>query len=521
MALTWMDERGRSGGALKRVVAGAASGALGHVINLAGQVGTVPLFLWAWGAQRYGEWLTLSAAAAYLALLDFGMGLYVVNRLTAHHAEGDVGEYQRVLGTSFALYLSIAGAVIVLGGLVLALFSPSGLLDLAVTDDWTARIVGFLLVVQMAGTIPYGLLLGLYRTFGEFHVGAMIRNAQQILALVGTTAGLALGGSLVEVAAIPLVASAVCAGFVLYDLKRRHSSLPVVVGPFDCRLAAHLLGPSLVFLAIQLSLALTIQGSVLLVNALYGAAAVTLFVTVRTLVNTLRQLVGLVNHPTWPELIRLKARNEYATLRATHRLLAKGCLALTSSFAIFLHFTGVGIISMWTAGRMQPDQRLLDAFLILAVAQTIWFTSSSFPMAFNRHYKVAACYALSGMFGLAAAWGLGRKLGLVGVVAGLLVADVLFCGVTIPSGVCRLLGDRPLAFWRDIALGGVPVIAAQWAVASGVDALVPPGWLRLALLGLCLSSMTVGLGFRFWLSGQERALVRGLFEGRMLASVRA
>ncbi len=505
-----------SGGVVRRVVAGAASGALGHVITLVGQVVTVPLFFWAWGAQRYGEWLTLSAAAAYLALLDFGMGLYVVNSLTAHYVEGDAGEYRRVLGTSLALYLSIAGGVIVLGGLALAFVSPRWWLGLAATDDLTARFVGFLLVVQMAWTIPHGLLLGMYRTFGEFHVGAMIRNVQQVLALGGMVAVLTFGGSLAEVAAIPLVAAAVSTAYVLHDLRRRHSSVPVVVGPLDVRLAVRLLGPSLVFLAIPLSLALTVQGSVLLVNALFGAAAVALFVTVRTLVNALRQLVGLLNHPTWPEFIGLRARNDYTTLRAAHRLLVKVCLALTASFAIFLHFAGGEIVSLWTAGRIQPDQQLLDAFLVLAVAQTIWLTSSSFPLAFNRHYKVAACYVLSGTLGLAAAWILGRELGLVGVVMGLLVADMLVCGVTIPNDVCRLLGDRPVVFWRDVALGGMPIVAVQLVVAIGLTLLFPPAWPRLVLLGVVSPWLMAGLAFRLWLSEHERAFVLGLFGGRVL-----
>ena len=85
-------------GVARRIAAGTASGFLGHAINIAAQIVVVPLFLWAWGAEGYGEWLTVFAAVAYVSVLDFGMGMYVVNRLTESCAAGNRAEYRRVLG---------------------------------------------------------------------------------------------------------------------------------------------------------------------------------------------------------------------------------------------------------------------------------------------------------------------------------------------------------------------------------------------------------------------------------------
>ena len=75
---------------LKRLIQGIGANFLGQVINVASRVLLVPLFLTAWGAQVYGEWLILSSVVAYLSLTDLGGQLYIVNRLTQAYAQKDI-----------------------------------------------------------------------------------------------------------------------------------------------------------------------------------------------------------------------------------------------------------------------------------------------------------------------------------------------------------------------------------------------------------------------------------------------
>src|ERR1051325_2162324 len=82
---------------LKRTVLGTVANLLTQVVNSASQLILVPIFLIAWGNQTYGEWLTLSAAVAYLWMLDFGVQTYVVNRLKQCYLRGAVDEYKRIL----------------------------------------------------------------------------------------------------------------------------------------------------------------------------------------------------------------------------------------------------------------------------------------------------------------------------------------------------------------------------------------------------------------------------------------
>src|SRR5215210_4437181 len=87
---------------LQRLSKGIGAFSVGQVINLALRVLLPPLFLKAWGADVYGEWLVLSSFVAYLSLTDMGGQMYIFNRLTESYAQGDISLFRRTLHTGLA-----------------------------------------------------------------------------------------------------------------------------------------------------------------------------------------------------------------------------------------------------------------------------------------------------------------------------------------------------------------------------------------------------------------------------------
>ena len=93
---------------VRRVTGGTVGNVLGQVINVAGQFVLVPIFLTYWGSQLYGEWLTLSAAVAYLTLVDFGIQSYVINRMNQCYVRGELEACSRILHSALYLYLLVS-----------------------------------------------------------------------------------------------------------------------------------------------------------------------------------------------------------------------------------------------------------------------------------------------------------------------------------------------------------------------------------------------------------------------------
>ena len=59
-----------NGSVTHRLMRGFGANALGPVVTAIIQLGSVPIFLHAWGAAKYGDWLLLSAIPSYLSLSD-------------------------------------------------------------------------------------------------------------------------------------------------------------------------------------------------------------------------------------------------------------------------------------------------------------------------------------------------------------------------------------------------------------------------------------------------------------------
>src|SRR5262245_35944708 len=171
---------------LKRILKSIAALAAGHGVHTLTQLLLPPVFIASYGIQGYGEWLALSAAVGYLGALDFGLQTYVLNHLTGLYHRGEVQEFHHV--QSVGLWLTFGFAALGSAVASLTFFLPVAqwlrISGSAPVVSWTI----FWLALQILATIPMGQVLGIYRTFGEAHCGAMWGNAYRAISLVVTLA---------------------------------------------------------------------------------------------------------------------------------------------------------------------------------------------------------------------------------------------------------------------------------------------------------------------------------------------
>jgi len=483
---------------------------MGQGINILGQILIVPLFLWAWGQQLYGEWITLYAMVGYISLLNFGMQTYVVNRLNQFYSVGRLNDYTHILHSALSLYLgiaTIAGSLIAVAVFVAPIGQWLNFMDI---DHLTTSIVALLLAMQIILAIPQGLITGLYRTFQEFPRGAMLANFQRASIFGLTALTLMVGGKIIHVAAVQLIPIIAFAAFILYDIRKRHPEVKIGLSLSDWRLAIAFLGPSLLFFLIQISGAFTVQGIIIVVSAFAGPAYVAVFTIHRTLTNLIHQIVGSLNTALWPELTTLEARGDYSRLRVIHRSFVKVSFAACVFAGIWLHFTGKDIVELWTLGRITFNQRLLDIFLLYLILQAPWLGSSVFPAAFNRHKNLATCYILSAVLGIVLAVVLIQHWGIVGVAVGLLIGDVSICGWFIPLDTCGILGDTIRKYWADTVLRGIPVIAIVWGVAWLVNRSINIPIVRILVIFGSVALTGVSVGYLVWLNNEERRRITSL-----------
>ena len=135
-----------------RLRRGFGGQAFSQAVAVAVQLGGVPLFLYFWGASRYGEWLVLVALSAWFALASLGFttaGSHEATmRVSRRDFDGALAVFRSVWTFVTALSLAVAAALAT-GAAVAPLASWFGLSGLG---DAGAAAVFALLLGQVSCT---------------------------------------------------------------------------------------------------------------------------------------------------------------------------------------------------------------------------------------------------------------------------------------------------------------------------------------------------------------------------------
>jgi O-antigen/teichoic acid export membrane protein len=410
----------------KRLIQGIGANFLGQFISLASRVLLVPLFLTAWGAEVYGEWLLLSSIVAYLSLTDLGGQLYIVNRLTQAYAQQDVPLFRKILHTGLGLFLILPLAVFAAFIGVILFFPPGVVLQITITSPRVVFLVLAILAFQFVISLPQGILLGVYRAVGLLPRGVMFTNLMQLVTVVLVALGLWWQGGLAAISFLQLLPILVVSLAAGRDLNRRFPEFRVFsLREADRSFSLSFIKPSLQFFAIQLSQAFSIQGTVLVVGMVLGSVQVVVFSTMRTIINLIRSFFEKLSHAAWPELTRLDSQGDAEKFFLLFRVLFRTTLIAGVLFMALFHFWGERLYHFWLGKSVAYQQQVMDLFLVYMGQMLIWLTCCHPLMATNRHRALSKIMLVSSLLSIALAYLGGLRLGLPGVILGMIAGDLL------------------------------------------------------------------------------------------------
>ncbi len=430
-------------GIQNRMIKGLAANFLGRVINLCSRILLVPLFLKAWGVDVYGEWLLLSSITAYLSLTDFGGQLYIINRLTQAYAQNDIPLFRKVLHTGMALFLILPFMAFLAFITLVLLIPPESLLQISDTEHTVVILVLAILAFQFVFAMPQGILLGIYRAVGLLPRGVMLNNLILFLQLAFVIGGLFLGGDMIWVACLQILPFLLVSLIAIFDLSERFPRFKIVsLKGFELATGRTFIKPSLHFFSIQIAQTVSIQGTILVVGALFDPVKVVLFSTLRTISNAMRQLLGMVAQSAWPEMTRLDALQHPDKLKILFRVILRSTLAGATIFTFVFHFFGGEIYHFWLGPAVEYRQNLMDLFLLYILQFIFWSACGNLLMATNHHHTLSKILLFSSLFSIALAYIGGRYFGLAGVISGMIIGDLAIPFWTVP----RLLKKHQAQF---------------------------------------------------------------------------
>jgi len=434
--------------------------------------------------------------------------MYVVNLMNVHRTRQEYAEFHQVLHSALLLYLTItvAASAVVLS---IAWQVPwVNLLKLEVIGQEMAAVLFILISVSILASLLAGLLSGIYRCIGEYDRGQNVGNAVRLINLVATFAALLADGGPIIVVGLMALQPFLALGIVIHDLRRRHRDIEIGLSKASWRQARTFFGPGMLFFLFPLSNSLTVQGTSIVLSATLGSTSLVLFTTTRTLANLLRQLFSAMNTALWPEVTSLYAAGDFGRLRLLHSKACKYAFAGSFAVATFLFFFGPSIYKEWTRHRVEPDMVLFGIFLVVAVSESLWFTSGTFQAAVNLHRNSAVRSLLAALTTISLALILVHFWKERGVGLAVLVAELLFLSYGLMRNTCRIIEESAASLLVNILLRSAPFAICSVLLSWGLSVAVKEHWSGLLLAGV-LYGLSVAMTAKiFLLDDIEKKRVR-------------
>lgn len=449
---------------VQRLLKGFGANLYGQAVVIAIQLSGVPILLYYWHAQLYGEWLILFAIPSYLSMTDLGFSQSAGNEMTARVARGDRTGALTVFQSLAALvFLSeLAGLLLVAGAV--ALLPLGSWMHFAGLSTPDVRWVLGLLAAEVLIKQTDGINHAGFRAAGEYGLHVSIYYSTLLAQHASIWLLAALGRGPVAAAAVLLIIRTLITPAVALLLVRRHRWLQIgFVQARRSQLRA-LLGPALANTSLPLAQALNIQGMVLVVGATLGPVAVVTFSTLRTLTRLALQLVLTVSNAAEPELAAAFGSGNRTFLATLYQHAVRAGLWLALAAALALMVTGSWILEVWTHGKVSMDSALFHWLLISAVASGLWYGSLTLLKAANRHLHAAVVFAAAAAAAvLLAAFLLGITGNLADAGFSLLLMDAIVAAYALRAAA-RLCGSSAVNGLLS-ALNPIPLLRLATAVA--------------------------------------------------------
>lgn len=415
----------------KRLTLGLGANAFDKIAIALVQLLMVPVLANAWGLNLYGIWAIMMTVPAFLGLGDFGIVSSAGARMTASVARSEWDEARRTLHTAWVAALGIVAVAGGLAALVIYLV-PVG--TLPVTEgfaDADSRLTLLLLLAYGFTTIVFRLNTAAFRAALRYTFAALCSTAVYVIENLAAIIVIVLGGDPVQAALALLLARLLFIAGLLLTSFRELPRLSPGIGHASLSEWSQMWRPALAASALGFGMIGYLQGSVLILGALAGAAAVPAFIAVRTISRLGVQMSSLVSVPVMQEFGAAMGQADHFRAGRLFGLIAATSLILSVAMGVGLELLGSWFVAFWTSGAIHADQQLLTFMAISSVAAMLWSPLSNLILAINRQHAFSYANLAASGAGLVFIWLTAGSMGSASAGASFALVDCVTLGAVI------------------------------------------------------------------------------------------
>lgn len=430
------------------IVRGMSSGLVAKSIAFVVSFFSVPLTVRYLGAERYGAWVTISTAMAWIALADFGLG----NSLTNAVSEGYASKNHELAGNYVAAaFWSLTAVAFLLSAVFFPLWRIVPWQQVFNVESLQARVeIGPAVAIAFAIFVfnfPFSIVAKIYGAYQEVALANVWSTVGNVLSLAALVVATQLKGGLASL--VIAVSGSVLFINVISAVWLFGWSKPWLfphLGRLTWSAVQKLTSLGGMFFLIQIAALVLFQTDNLIIAHYLGAAAVTPYSVTWRLFSYTMIFQILAGPSYWPAFAEAFARGDKAWVRRSFSINFKITFASTLVLALPLVFYGQWIIRQWAGVVAVPSSALL---LLMGIWSVIYAAtcSQSLILASSSRLRGQMIYSLSAaIVNIAMTILLVRKIGLTGAILGTISAYVSCILLPQWIEVKRALRDRAPIF---------------------------------------------------------------------------
>ena len=429
---------------------GLGSQALVQPINIVMQLTTVPLLLHFWGVDLMGEWLVLTAIPAYLMLSDLGFISATINEMTMEVARDDRDAALRTFQSSGVMLGGMCLFIAVVAG-AFAWAAPMadwfGFVHLTNADAGTVIALQIMLVIC---GIQAGLMNAGFVCEGHYGLGTLFMTGINFANFCMVILAAAVGFGPVGAATMMLATQLTGVTAMRIVLRRIAPWVEYGFAHATCHRIREILKPALGFVVYTFGQALNVQGILLVVGAVLGPSAVTVFNTTRMMVRFVNTLLSAYYSTVRPEIAMAYGKDDTALIRRLHDGACQVAIWLALCAAAGYALLGAWFLDLWTHGEVVLDPWLLAGLIAAMLFYAVWFASSMVFYGTNRHHGMSWALVIANAASVGVAYGLMLAVDLPGAGIAAAAAELVML-IYVLNRTLRIL-DEPLTDWLRAVL---------------------------------------------------------------------
>ena len=416
--------------------------------NILIQILSIPLFIKYWGIDIYGDWLILITIPAYLSISDFGFTTISGNLMAMEVARNQ--RKNALVTFQSTIFLLLIISIIIL--FITYIFNNITLFNILnvnnINSDYIEKII-YILALYVVINLQNGLIGAALRSGGFNVTSIWIANISRLCEFTISIIALIMGGDPFVVAEVYLIVRIFTFISSLILLKMNMPWIKYGIRFLSIKQIKLMIKPSLFFMAFPLSNAIKNQGMISIVGINLGSAMVVGFIAMRTLINGVQQIMGVINGAIWPEFSKSHGSGDTLKTKNLHRLVCGLSFWLSAIAIIFIALFGHGIINIWTNNKIEFDPFFFYTMLLVTIINTIWNTSVVYLASINKHIDISFNLLLTSIISLFIAYATINKFGLLSIPVSMILCELYMSYLVIKKSL-KYTGDNMHDYFESI-----------------------------------------------------------------------